>query len=140
MVHWTALDEYGDRLAAHHAFPGRSELALNAVVEFDSPFSVAQAGGQVVVDDHLPDVHEPDVTWSEDEDVIVSDDWEPLTGYTGQYGYAGAIMHPSETLSGGLVRDILATPGTYCVVEVRDEDGSLPDGDPIGWAVCRLTD
>lgn len=43
--------------------------------------------------------------------------WEPMTGYTGQYGYNGPHMHPSEYVGGALARDILDTPGLYvCVV------------------------
>lgn len=68
--------------------------------------------------------------------------WEVLTGHTGQQGYTGAVMHPSELWSRCHVEDLLRLadhPGhalLFTCVEVRDEDGSLPDGDPIGWAVA----
>lgn len=44
--------------------------------------------------------------------------WEPMAGYTGQYGYNGPHMHPSEYVGGGMARDILDTPGLYVCVLV----------------------
>ncbi|QWY80174.1 hypothetical protein SEA_STRAWBERRYJAMM_96 [Microbacterium phage StrawberryJamm] len=73
--------------------------------------------------------------------------WEVLTGNTGQYGYNGAVQHASEQWSQCHVDDLVRLadhPGhalLFTIVEVRDEDGSLPDGDPIGWAVAyKLVD
>lgn len=59
------------------------------------------------------------------------------TGRSGQYLYQGAVMHPSEFIGGGFERDMLAEPGIYVAVEVRDADGQFPEGDPIGWVVLR---
>jgi hypothetical protein len=67
--------------------------------------------------------------------------WDLMRGYTGQYGYRGVIMHPSEYIGGGLERDILARPGLYVAITVE----MLPAGDgdesespePAGWAVAR---
>lgn len=66
--------------------------------------------------------------------------WEPMRGYTGQYG-AGSdsfIMHESEFIGGGLARNILATPGLYVATVV---DGMMDDEDvetePVGWMVAR---
>lgn len=42
-----------------------------------------------------------------------SDDWTLLSGFTGQYGYHGPMMHDSEIISGSLERHILSTPGYY---------------------------
>lgn len=103
-------------------------------VEFDCPFRVGHSG---TVYEDVPNVYAPEVYHSDTDDVEVADDrWEPLTGYTGQYSYSGAVMHPSETLGGHLADDILTTPGVYVlvVVEVLDED------EPAGWAVLRYTD
>jgi hypothetical protein len=62
--------------------------------------------------------------------------WEPLSGYTGQYGYNGAVMHASEYLGGRLAADILDDPGVYVVVtvEVMPTDDE-PEPFPAGWAV-----
>lgn len=142
---WHATDPYGDAMSpVDGARDGDAAIALNAVVEFDSPFKVEHhdADGQTYVTDHVPGVYAPEVVnVPHPGDVHVYDDkWTALTGHTGQYGYNGAVMHPSETLSGGLARRILSEPGTYVVTEVRDDDGQYPDGDPIGWAVLRLND
>lgn len=72
----------------------------------------------------------PDMTWDWCE-------WELLQGFTGQYGYNGPIMHPSEFIGGGLARYILENPGLYVAVII---DGLMPDADgepePVGWAVA----
>jgi hypothetical protein len=108
-----------------------------ADVEWDTPFRVTERRNAV----HLRDgsLWTPDVYCVPDGDVEVeSDRWEALTGFTGQYAYHGAILHPSEYLGGGLARHIIDNPGIYMVTEVRDEDLQYPDGDPIGWCVLRL--
>lgn len=111
-------------------------------VEFDHVFEVT-ADGKVV--DGPESLYAPDV-WNVEgqrhpNDITIEaargDRWEALHGYTGQYSYNGAVMHPSEYIGGGIERDILAAPGVYVVVEVREEDGQYPDGDPIGWVVLR---
>lgn len=64
--------------------------------------------------------------------------WEPVTGCSGQYGYAGPIMHPSEFLGGSMAERLAMTPGTYAVVMVEaDEDG---ERDACGWALLRRID
>ncbi len=65
------------------------------------------------------------------------DGWHFLAGFTGQYSYNGAMMHPSEYVGGGLERYILATPGLYVVIVVEDDESeSYPDG----WAVAYRDD
>lgn len=60
--------------------------------------------------------------------------WNLLTGYTGQCGYNGPVMHPSEYIGGGMERDILANPGWYVVTAVMGDE----DYEPYGWAVAYL--
>jgi hypothetical protein len=65
--------------------------------------------------------------------------WDGLmTGYTGQYGYNGPVMHESEYIGGRLSESILALPGWYVAVVVysaTEEQG--PDGEDVaGWAVA----
>lgn len=102
--------------------------------EFDSVFEVLPEG--VVIERH--DVYAPSVFHDEGSDVYIdSKGWEPLTGYTGQHGYRGAVMHASEQFAGRIRNDVLATPGVYvlAVVDVLDEE----DAEPAGWAVLRRT-
>lgn len=113
---------------------------LNTVIDFDCPFTVT-ADGTVIADDRDapsgPDgvVCEPDLAGLS----ICGLGWSPVTGYSGQYGYSGPVMHASEQLAGGMARDILATPGTYlvtCVYSEIDEDGNAED--PTAWILLRL--
>jgi hypothetical protein len=103
-------------------------------LEFDTVFRVTDEG---TVTDGPSGVYAPTVTNDPDGDVTVDGTgWTAWTGYTGQWSYNGAVMHPSEFVGGRLERDVLATPGVYAVVAVEDDD---PDADgPIGWAVVTL--
>jgi len=88
---------------------------LQAIADFDHPFIVADDGS---LSDAVG-VYAPEVWNSETNDIeIMGNGWEALTGYTGQHGYHGAVMHASEYIGGGLADDILATPGTYVAVVV----------------------
>ena len=108
---------------------------LNRLVEFDCPFSVDERGN---VTDRLEGVHAPDLL----DDELSDPRWSFWsTGYTGQDSYSGPVMHNSEQLAGGMARDLLAEPGTYCLVVAywspEDEsDQSGPDAE--GWAVVQL--
>lgn len=67
--------------------------------------------------------------------------WEPVTGFTRQYGYRGPIMHASEQLAGGMARALAATPGTYVVVPVETlPEDEHSDFQPVGWALLRHID
>ena len=108
---------------------------LQRIADFDHPFTVAADGSL----DHAEGTYAPDVFNSETNDIDIDGPaWEALTGYTGQYSYSGAVMHPSEYLGGRLAQDILATPGTYVVVAVEcyPTDGD-PEPEPAGWAILR---
>ena len=58
--------------------------------------------------------------------------WEALTGFTGQYGYNGALMHKSEFIGGGLEKYIRENPGYYVALIVSC-DGPGVDA---GWIVA----
>lgn len=87
--------------------------------------------------------------WADnDGEHIESDEWEWWSrGYSGQWGYSGPVMHTSETLSGGMLDDLLANDGTYALVTVEHEEcfdddaGShcdeTCDHEPVGWAVLK---
>jgi len=121
--------------------------------EFNAVYGIDREGNILAPDGE----YAPDVTHDPDGDVLidggptksasnnsfdVNSGWDVLTGHTGQYGYRGAVMHPSE-LWGAWAIDHLTTIADsdlieyvlFAVVEVRDEDGDYPEGDPIGWAV-----
>lgn len=98
--------------------------------EFDTAYSA------VTGEQHLGE-NIPDVQIDPTADVYVGGDWRALTGHTQQQSYRGAVMHTSETMSDEAVREAVREAGgdLFALVEVRDEDGSYPDGDAIGWAI-----
>lgn len=99
--------------------------------EFDRPFTVNSDGTVTAITSYfVPSV------WSDDDSDIVIDssDWSALSGYTGQHGYSGAVMHSSEYFGGKLYEDVMTTPGTYALVEVRDLED---EDDTAGWCVLR---
>ena len=112
-----------------------ANYALQAIADFEHPFIVNHDG---TLSDAVG-VYAPEVYHDSANDVeVYGDNWEPLTGYTGQYSYNGAVMHSSEYIGGRLARDILETPGTYVVVVVNvhaDADGFEPE--PAGWAILK---
>lgn len=119
---------------------------LNEAMGFDHPIRV-HADGSVT---DATDTYAPEVIVATDDDGSISreDDremvrylesqgWTVLDGYSGQYTYAGPIMHASEYIGGRMARDILEAPGVYvaCAVYVL---GCADDDDPIaGWIVAR---
>lgn len=65
--------------------------------------------------------------------------WSLLNGFSGQYGYAGPLMHSSEQIGGGLERHIRETPGDYVALVNVDADGEATGE----WAIAfreRLED
>lgn len=108
---------------------------LKRLVEFDCPFTVDEQGN---VTDRLEGVHAPDLLDDELSDTAWSF-WS--TGYTRQDSYSGPVMHNSEQLAGGMARDLLAEPGTYCLVVAywspEGDDENVPL-DAEGWAVVQL--
>lgn len=102
----------------------------NENINFDSPFVVLPNGEFATVNIYSPSVYNSDT-----EDIYIeSTEWEALTGYTGQHGYNGAVLHSSEYLGGGLLKDILEdVGGVYCLTVVYD----LDDDGMAGWSVLR---
>lgn len=87
-------------------------------------------------------VYAPEVCINGGDDItpIVPDGWELLNGYSGQFSYAGPIMHASEYIGGKLADDILSEPGVYVCVEVTDLSATDDEDPCAGWAVARATD
>jgi hypothetical protein len=114
--------------------------ALARVMEFDHPITVHADG---TVSDGPAGIYAPEALHDGPADVLLdgepwreSSEWELLTGYTGQHGYRGAVLHASEYIGGGLARDILATPGVYVAVAVESEptDDDFPRWEGHGYA------
>lgn len=99
-------------------------------VEFDSVFEILDNGAVV----RRPDLFAPTLYESE----LDSSDWRLWSyGYSGQWNYAGPILHNSEYLGGGMLRDLLAEPGIYVMLVClwnSEEDGI----DVEGWAIAKL--
>ena len=119
-----------------HVTPDR----LNAVMEFDrvirvdpdGTVSYASAEGA-----YAPELCAINVDGSHTSDTDPdlcrqAGGWTLLSGWTGQYGYSGVCMHPSEFIGGGLAEHILATPGYWVAVVIYEDD----DSDPEHWAVA----
>jgi hypothetical protein len=102
---------------------------LNRLVEFYCPFEVTD-DGQVV---EATGVYPPESVNCDGEPL--DERWTTLDGFSHQYGYAGPIMHSSEFLGGAMAREVLATPGVYCLSVVDDSEG--PDADSAGWVLLR---
>lgn len=112
---------------------------LDDLVEFNVPFTIDEqacfttpfiikAPETARLSDH--------VSGPADDIELDAPGWTPLVGFTGQYSYHGAIMHPSEYLGGGLAQHILEHPGTYVVLEVIDPDDLEA---VVGWTILEHT-
>lgn len=99
----------------------RDPYALSRLMDFDHVVRVHADGS---VTDAEPGVWAPELS-PEGRDVLTAaseaDGWALLNGYSGQYGYRGPIMHPSEFIGGGMARDILARPGLYVALVAYGE-------------------
>lgn len=119
--------------------------SLNDLMEFDHVVRVHDDGTIT----EPAGIHAPEVFVGTDDDGSILPEneremladlkragWSLMRGYTGQSGYRGPIMHPSEYIGGGLERDIRAAPGWYVAVVVETADSD----DPAGWAVAYRED
>src|SRR5699024_11906394 len=98
-----------------------NEMPLNAMVEWDSAFRVnpngtGDTGVESAAANSLMTIAEN--TCADEFDDVP----EAVTGHSGQHGYSGPIMHPSEQLGGGMASDVLDSPGTYMLTEAQDLD------------------
>jgi hypothetical protein len=106
--------------------------APEVVIDYDGPFAEAQIS-------------------KEHDDAMVENlreqGWEVLSGYSGQYQYAGPIMHASEFIGGGLEERIREEPGYWVALTVdihpseddpeHEENGGSGESDYVGWIVAR---
>ena len=117
---------------------------LKDAMDFDHPVRIDADG---MVHDRVDGVWAPELMMGTDGDGSVLAEheaeyvadaerqgWQLLTGWTGQYGYHGVVMHPSEFVGGRLADHIRETPGIYVVISVETDDD---DEDAAGWAVAH---
>jgi hypothetical protein len=102
-------------------------------MEMDSTFTISENGVVMRTDDYVPDV-----VHDESADIVIdSDDWEAVThGMSGQYGYRGPVMHPSEFVGSGIIERIMYShdAGTvFGITTVRSDDSD----ELVGWVILR---
>ena len=125
-------------------YHGNLDLAqgINAL-DMGTPFTISPSGELL---DRPDDLHAPEVTIVEGTapaDIEIGDPrFEALTGLSNQQGYSGPIMHSSEFISVGMVRDLRQQahldghPMTLVATEVIDP--SDPDA-LVGLVLLKLT-
>lgn len=134
------------------ALPGMSQRRttrmpeLNDLMEFGH--IVLSDGNGNVTDDYTDTMYGPEMAYVYlDADGQMVDntvemggygDWELLTGFTGQYGYSGPIMHDSEYIGGRLETHIRENAGYYVavIVDGLTEDVTADENVPVGWALA----
>lgn len=126
-----------------------TDRKLNDIMAIDHVIRVEEDGSI----SELPDVYAPEtVVLTDDDDgqilpeheadlisQLESAGWSPLNGWSGQYSYAGPIMHPSEYIGGALEDYIREIPGVYAavVVECLAPSAENDSDEPAGWMVVR---
>jgi hypothetical protein len=132
---------------------------LNSIMEFDHVVCVRDDG--TVTDRGTTGVYAPEITCEYDGpfaegqitdehdqamiESVKAQGWDVLTGWSGQYGYSGPIMHASEFIGGALADHIRATPGYWvaCTVELhpKEDDPEYDDGngesEAAGWVLAH---
>lgn len=87
---------------------------LNAFMGFDH---VIRSNGdgtfEEVWEEFAPEVYLYETESGEWELERLSGEWQFLTGFSGQYGYDGPLLHSSEYIGGGLAKHITNVPGLY---------------------------
>jgi hypothetical protein len=136
---WTPID--GERHAFTATIAGHTMRAtLDELIGLDaSPVRVNPDGTITAGVDGAP--HAPESVYVDTDGAghLDAAPWEAMNGYSSQHGYAGPVMHASESIGGRMADDVLATPGLYVAVVVDSLDGD-DDGEPAGWALCRITE
>lgn len=153
MTTWTPTtdDRWPGATGVAFRAPSGHTATLNDLLALDAyPLRVNTDG---TLDDHAaestPDVYaEVDADGSytpnaerEAASALAAQGWEPLRGYSGQYGVGRAswFMHASEFVGGRLAADILAEPGVYAAVMILPDAPDDTDAEPTEWAVIRRT-
>lgn len=123
-------------------------MALDDTMEFyqvvyvheDETVHTDISAPELYVEAHWDEYGDPHIL-SHHEDALMNDarsqGWELMTGWTGQQGYSGPCMHPSEYIGGRLEEHIRENPGYYVCLPVTiippDSDAESTDA---GWAIA----
>lgn len=105
---------------------------LNEAISFDT--GVCEVNGNRNVY-YRKDLHAPEVSDEMSIEMLASDGWTPVNGWSNQQGYSGPIMHPSETLSGFMAQHVLETPGLYMAAMVEEWKEDREEPDLVGWVL-----
>lgn len=115
--------------------------------EIDHVFQITADG----IKDAPKNIYAPSIYHDETEDItedgmsMNESEWTALRGYTGQYSYHGAVMHPSEYIGGRIASDMIeqsaeaeseGSPLVWVVTTAEvlpDDEEDEPD--PAGWVV-----
>lgn len=117
----SALDTVGDAVAWLKGAKATVE-SLAKAMDFDTVIEVREGRVTVRHDIYTPEVYQPSDEEGNHTGEPSAEGWELMSGYTSQYGYNGASMHPSEYIGGRLAEDILENDGLYVCVAVFDDD------------------
>jgi len=112
-------------------------MSLGHVIRVNDDGTITEPVSGVYAPDLLMSVHEDSQILDDDERDYIAQakrqGWRLERGWTGQYGYAGVCMHPSEYIGGALEDHIRETPGLWVAITVETDDD---DEDAAGWAVA----
>lgn len=121
-------------------------MTLNELMEFGTVVLSDGAGNVSVADrSDAPAVYEVVYLTLDADGQSTNDDvqglyegWTLLSGFTGQHGYNGPVMHDSEYIGGGMESHIRTTAGYYValIVDGLPDDQDADENVPIGWAVA----
>jgi len=107
--------------------------------EPETVFTITDSGTADVVG-----VYAPEVQNNPDGDISIgSYGWEAITGMTGQYGYCGSMMHPSEFIGADMAErlTVIADRGDGSVTQFAyvlvysDEPNDDDEYEPCGWTI-----
>ena len=124
--------EYYDPRGRRDVTPG----TLNTELEFDAPFRICARGAAIA---DRRDLYAPECYLDLDAPDELNlaggeEEWEPVSGWSGQEASAGsAVMHPSEFLGGALSEWVLTQVGETFVIVVVE----VLSDEPAGWALLR---
>lgn len=112
---------------------------LEHIMPFDNVVEILPGG---VVEDR-PDMYAPEWPWTIGDTAEIDTsglgEWVPQS-FNGPASGDGPLMHPSESIGGGMAAALIEAPGVYVVVPVNDGDEELDNDNEVcfaGWTVLK---